>query len=134
VQSLRGSSRSDLKRSMNWVLATCKSSKNQRLCKRFLSQLRSLFNDDYEDEDSPLVGAFECSSAYREAALECVLNFKCWSEKYPTIRQCLVKVKPDYTELVKCNVINQKVTECTDSECMFEKIIDLGECLISFLF
>jgi hypothetical protein len=88
-----------------------------------------------DDEDSNvLVGAFICLASYREAAKKCVLYFKFWSNEYVNVRKCVIEAKPNCTELVKCNGINQKVSDCNDAECMIEKFIDLGVCLTSFLF
>jgi hypothetical protein len=134
LQSLRGSNRSGLKQTINRVLSACKRPTNQRLCKRFLSQLRSLFEDDYEDEESPLVGAFECTPVVNEALEECKLDFSCWKRQFPNLRTCLRESKPNAEELIKCKALFLELTKCPDGQCLLDNLGDSAKCVTAFVF
>ncbi len=134
MQSLRGTSRSTLKQSLNRILSACKRPTNQRLCKRFLYQLRSLFEDDYEDEDSHLVGIeLDCKSTFNSAE-KCFLDFSCWAGKFEEIKSCLETLDETDPEAKRCKQVAIKGTSCNNISCLLGMSVEIESCRKIFSF
>jgi hypothetical protein len=128
---LRSSSRSTLKQSLNRILSACKRPTNQRLCKRFLSQLRSLFEDDYDDEENSFVGAVPGCMSIVSAGFDCKVDFECWIKMFEDIKSsCLPKIKSQKhtTEISKCIELIDDSSKCNSIDCVLGNVKGLTSC------